>query len=57
MDVYSNCHYTKLSHLSDLDNGALAEMLLKGQQEFLVGFLDAQGLATAHLGPPLPGHH
>ena len=45
------------THLPDLNGGALAEVLLKGQQELLVGLLDAQGLPTAHLGPPLPSHH
>ena len=45
------------SHLAFLNGGALAELVLEGQQELLVGLLHAQGLTTPHLWSPLPGHH
>ena len=43
--------------LAHFSLAVLAEVLLKGQQQLEVGFLDTGSLHAAHLRPPLPSHH
>ena len=43
-------------HLAHFYDGSLADVVLEGQQQLVVGLLDPGSLHAGHVGPPLPGH-